>query len=276
MDKRDIAAVFRVRLRELMARMQLTQARLAAAAHVDRSALAQVLSDASPRLPRAETLINIAHSQGVSLDWLLGLRDEDALATEVSESVEIEEGVRGADDSRLEAWRKEVAGAKIRYVPSRLPDLLMLPEVTAFEHGRRSGPSTEIKVEHTEQALDYSRRPETDMEICMPRERLFGLKRGEDIWRELPETLRARQLAHMARLVDELYPTVRLYLYDGREVYSAPYTVFGQQRAALYMGDIYVVLTARPTVERLSRHFDQLIRRATVASHEASRFIANL
>ena len=276
MDKRDIAAVFRGRLRELMARTQLTQAKLAAAAQVDRSALAQVLSESSPRLPRAETLINIAHSQGVSLDWLMGLKQEDTLATEVSETVAIEEGVRGADDSRLEIWRKEAAGTKIRYVPTRLPDLFVLPDVTAYEHARRTGPSQETKVEHSEHALDYSRRPETDMEICMSRQRLLAFAAGEGMWSDLGRDIRRAQIGHMARLVDELYPTVRLYLFDAKEVFSAPYTVFGQQRAAVYMGDIYLVLTARPTVERLSQHFDQLIRRASVASHEAAEFVSGL
>jgi len=276
MDKREVAHLFRRRLRELMARTQLTQARLAAAAGVDRSALAQVLSSATPRLPRAETLINIAHTQGVSLDWLLGLTDEDGVATEVSETVAIEEGARGADDSRLEAWRREASGSKIRYVPARLPDLFVLPEVTAHEFARSEDLSTEIKLGHTEYALEHSRRPESDMEICMPLHRLSVLARGEGVWSDLDPTIRQRQLEHMARLVDELYPTVRLYLYDGRRFFSSSYTVFGQQRAAMYMGGIYLVVTARPTVARLSHHFDQLIRRATVASHDAADYLARL
>jgi len=76
MDKREVARTFKERLKTLMERSGLNQAKLAAAAGVDRSALAQLLSESAPRLPRAETLVNIARSQGVSLDWLLGLSEE--------------------------------------------------------------------------------------------------------------------------------------------------------------------------------------------------------
>ena len=36
----------------------------------------------------------------------------------------------------------------------------------------------------------------------------------------------------MATLLDDLYPTFRLFLYDGRMRYSIPYTIFGPYRAA--------------------------------------------
>ncbi len=276
MDKREVAEAFRDRLKELLKRSGLNQARLAAAAGVDRSALAQLMSEAAPRLPRAETLVNLARSQGVSLDWLLGLSDEDTVATEVTPTLAIEEGVRGSDVSRLEAWRKEAVGTKIRYVPSTLPDLLRLPEVIAHEHELDLGPSSETRIAQAHHALDYTRRPETDMEVCMPRQRLVSLAHGDDMWSDLPKSLRQAQLDHMARLTDELYPTFRLFLYDAREAFSGAYTVYGQQRAAIYLGDLYLVLTAKETILRLSQHFDQLIRRSIVASHEAPLHVARL
>jgi len=195
---------------------------------------------------------------------------------EVTPTVAIEEGGRGSDDSRLETWRKEAVGTKIRYVPSTLPDLLRLPEVIAYEHELDLGPSSETRIAQAHHALDYTRRPETDMEVCMPRQRLVGLAQGDDIWVDLPKAVRQAQLDHMARLTDELYPTFRLYLYDAREAFSGAYTVYGQQRAAIYMGDMYLVLTAKETIRRLSQHFDHLIRLAIVASHEAPAHVARL
>ncbi len=276
MDKREVASAFKDRLKMLMQRSGLNQARLAAAAGVDRSALAQLLSESTPRLPRAETLVNLAHSQGVSLDWLLGLSQEDTVATQAAPTLAIEEGARGSDDSRLEAWRKEAVGTKIRYVPSTLPDLLRLPDVIAYEHELDLGPSSETRIAQAHHALDYTRRPETDMEVCMPRQRLIGLAKGDDIWVDLPKSVRQAQLDHMAKLTDELYPTFRLYLYDAREAFSGAYTVYGQQRAAIYLGDMYLVLTAKETIRRLSQHFDHLIRLAIVASHEAPAHVARL
>jgi hypothetical protein len=76
----------------------------------------------------------------------------------------------------------------------------------------------------------------------------------------------------MARLLDDLYPSFRLFLYDGRQRYSVPYTIFGQLRAAIYVGDMYLVLNATEPIRTLTRHFDQLIRAAEVNAHEAAAF----
>ena len=40
----------------------------------------------------------------------------------------------------------------------------------------------------------------------------------------------------MIGLVEELYPSLRLYLYDGLTHYSVPFTVFGPIRAVIYIG----------------------------------------
>lgn len=272
MDKRLLAVTFRDRLRILMDRARLNQSQMARITGVDRSSFAQLLSEQSPRLPRAETLIAIAETQGASLDWLLGLTQQDDYATtEVSETMAIEEGARGADNSRLQAWRAEAAGTKVRYVPATLPDLLRLPEVVDYEAQNLAEPSRETRKAQDEDALDYNRRLDTDMEVCMPRQTIEGLIGGHHIWAGLPAPVRAAQLRHMARLVDELYPTFRLYLFDEHTAFSSPYTVFGQQRVAFYLGDIYLVITQRETIRRMTKHFDQLIRNAVVPSHEAAR-----
>ncbi len=274
MDKRALALAFRDRLLLLMERNGLNQSRLADAAGIDRSALAQLLSGQAPRLPRAETLVGIAGSQSVSVDWLLGLDEAARLDTQVASTVAIEEAASGADNSQLAKWRREAAGTKIRYVPANLPDLLRLPETTAYEHALMHGPSPATRLAQSTYALDYSRRPETDMEACMPLQTIEALARGEGFWQSLPAATRHRQLAHMAALTEELYPTFRLYFYDNRRVTSVPLTIFGQMRAAIYTGDLYVVLTGGETVRRLSAHFDDLIRRASVASHDAAERLA--
>jgi hypothetical protein len=53
-------------------------------------------------------------------------------------------------------------------------------------------------------------------------------------------------------------------MFDGLRRYAAPLTVFGTQRAALYLGQLYLVLTSVEHVRTLSRHFDGLIRDADV------------
>ena len=60
MDKRDLSELFRVRLQTLLERSDRNQAAFAASVGIDRSALSQLLSGRSTRLPRAETLLAIA------------------------------------------------------------------------------------------------------------------------------------------------------------------------------------------------------------------------
>jgi transcriptional regulator with XRE-family HTH domain len=78
MDKRDLSVVFRDRLKTLLDRSGQNQSAFASDVGIDRSALSQLLSGASTRLPRAETLLNIAAAHRVSLDWLLGLSHDEA------------------------------------------------------------------------------------------------------------------------------------------------------------------------------------------------------
>jgi transcriptional regulator with XRE-family HTH domain len=275
LDKRDIAETFRTRLTTLVGRSGENQSAFAARIGIDRSALSQLLAGSATRLPRAETLINIALRHSVSLDWLLGISQDEGLGSEIRESLEIEEGAGGFDRTLLAKWHAEASGTKIRYVPAGIPDLLRTDALIDYEAGitRRDA---EAQHDEKQYRIDYNRRPETDMEVCMPRHTLEIFARGLGVWSGFPEELRKAQLAHMARLLDDLYPGFRLYLYDGRQRYSVPYTIFGQLRAAIYMGDMYVVLNATETVRTLTRHFDNLIRAAEINAHEAAGFAREL
>lgn len=275
MDKRDLSSIFRERLKTLLQRSGTNQSAFASAVGIDRSALSQLLSGTSTRLPRAETLLNIASEHKVSLDWLLGLSQDEGLTGEIRESLEIEEASGGFERTLIAKWHAEAAGTKIRYVPAGIPDLLRTDALIEYEAGI-SNKSREAQLGETQYRIDYSRRPETDMEVCMPRHTLEIFARGLGIWDRFPADSRAEQLDHMAQLLDDLYPSFRLYLYDGRMRYSIPYTIFGSLRAAIYVGDMYLVLNATQPVRTLTRHFDNLIRAADVNAHEAASFTASL
>lgn len=276
MDKREIGELFRERLELLLGRFQGSNAKFAESVGLDRSALSQLLSGRSTRLPRAETLCSIAQSHGVSLDWLLGLSQDEQLQTELKPTLEIETEAGSADDTRLAQWHREASGYKIRYVPASLPDLLRTEAVIRFEHGQDAGPDPSTVIREAGRRLAYSRQPETDMEVCMPMQRLEQFAAGGGIWRGLATPYREAQLEHMARLIEELYPTFRLFLYDERVAYSAPVTIFGPLRAAIYVGEMYLVLNGTEQIKTLTGHFDGLIRRAAVNPHEAGGWVAGL
>ncbi|WP_416896820.1 MAG: helix-turn-helix domain-containing protein [Minwuia sp.] len=276
MDKRELGQIFRERLEAVLGRFRGSNAKFAESVGLDRSALSQLLSGHSTRLPRAETLRAISQNHHVSLDWLLGLSQDDRFGTEVARTLEIEEEAGSADDTRLAQWHAEAAGYKIRYVPATLPDLLRTDDVIRYEHRETADPEPDIIIREAGRRLAYSRRPETDMEVCMPMQRLQGFARGEGVWSGLTDAQRTHQIRQMAGLLDELYPTFRIFLYDGREAFSAPYTVFGPLRAAIYVGDMYLVLNGTEQIAALTSHFDRLIKRAVVNPHEAGGWVRGL
>jgi transcriptional regulator with XRE-family HTH domain len=275
MDKRDLSGVFRERLKILLQRAGINQSAFAESVGIDRSALSQLLSGTTTRLPRAETLLTIAAEHRVSLDWLMGLSQDEALTGEIRASLEIEEAHGGFDRTLLAKWHGEAAGTKIRYVPAGIPDLLRTEALIDYESDI-SNRNREAQADETQYRIDYNRRPETDMEVCMPRHTLEIFARGLGVWDGFPDEARREQLEHMATLLDDLYPTFRLFLYDGRMRYSVPYTIFGPYRAAIYAGDMYIVLNATQPVRALTRHFDDLIRAAEINAHEAASFARSL
>ena len=80
----------------------------------------------------------------------------------------------------------------------------------------------------------------------------------------------------MAATCAETYPTLRLHLYDGRHTFAAPFTVFGRFRAALYLGEAYLVVTSAEQVAALTRLFDNLVRRAVVGPERVQDMLYEL
>lgn len=277
MDRRETVKIFRQRLAEVIERSNLSRSAFAVQVDMDRSTLSQLLSSGSDRLPRAETIVAIAAMAQVSVDWLLGLSQEGQLSTDVMpQQLEIESGAGSPVDERLQRWHAEAAGYKIRYVPTTLPDLLKLEEVIRFEYREYGSMVPEARVRQAEARLAYSRLPETDMEVCSSFQSLEEFAKGEGIWRTLDPAIRRMQLEWALQLIDELYPTFRWFLFDGLRRYSAPFTIFGPKRAAVYFGQMYFVFNSTEHIRLLTRHFDDLIRGAVMQPPDVYDFVKKL
>src|SRR6202008_4334169 len=124
--------------------------------------------------------------------------------------------------------------------------------------------------------LANQRRPETDMEVCSSVQSGESFARGEGIWRDLAAPARRQQIEWMIRLLDELYPTFRWFLYDGVRRFSVPLTVFGPKRAAIYVGHMYLVFNSTEHIRMLTGNFDDLIRAAVMQPPEVAGFIRSL
>jgi len=277
-SRRALVDRFRQRLGEVIARSGLGRTAFAAATGIERSTLSQLLSPDNDRLPRLDTLASVAAARRVSIDWLVGLSQRPDLGGDIVETAPLE--IAPTDntplDARLAQWHAEADGYKIRYVPSNLPDLLKTDEVIAFECQALGGERSALEIGISHDNLRYQRRPDTDMEVCSSTQSIEGFARGEGLWRGLPVGTRKTQLRRMIALCDELYPGLRWFLFDGTERYSAPLTIFGPRRAAVFVGQMYLVFNATDQIRALGRHFDDLIRAAKVQPDRIGAYLRGL
>jgi len=276
MNKRETVAIFRSRLQQLMARSGNSQAKFARRAGLDRSTLSQLLSDDNVRLPRAETILRIATRHAASIDWLLGLSEQQDVTADIVSETMVEPGADDPASDHLRKWHDEVRGAKVRYVPSTLPDQVKTEAVIAYENVKLTAPAAAAMARSARDRIDHARQAQSEIEVCSSRQSLELFAHGEGIWRQLPLRERRRQVEHMAELVDRLYPAYRWFLFDGRERYSVPYTVFGQKRAAIYMGAMYFVFTSSEHIRELTAHFEDLIRQAAIQPNDTASYLRRL
>jgi hypothetical protein len=106
------------------------------------------------------------------------------------------------------------------------------------------------------------------VEIALPLHELSCFARAEGYYAGLSPRLRREQLLHMGALHGQLYPGLRVHLYDARRVFSAPITVFGPLLAVVYLGHHYLAFRDTERVQAISRHFDGLVREAAVPSRD--------
>ena len=273
-DRKQLLTTFRERLGSVIAGSGLNRSQFAETTELDRSTLSQLLSTTNRRLPRLETLATIASTQQVSIDWLVGLSNAGPMQAEMlQEQMSFERSSLAHNDELLIAWLSEAIGYKIRYIPSTLPDLLKTEDVIHYENVDFATSTPEQKIETSAARLAWTRGPETDLECCNSVQSVEGFARGDGVWRSLDPDQRLAQLDLMIELTDELYPTLRWFLFDGRQRYAAPITIYGPLRAAIYLGQMYLVLTSNAHVRTLTQHFDNLIRGAVVQPHEIPGFL---
>lgn len=275
MDRQHTAESFRARVLELIGRGNESRSAFAARVGMDRSTLSQLLSNGNDRLPRAETVIAIARAEQVSCDWLLGLAQDRQEGTElIRKDMEIESGAGSPMDERLARWHKEATGYKIRYIPTTLPDLLKTEEVIRYECPDVK--EVRLSVGKVSSRLRYSRQPETEMEVCCAAQTLESFARGESVWRGLDRRARRAQIERMIKLTEELYPRFRWSLYDGLSHFSVPATVFGPQRAVVYVGQLYFVFNMTDHIRVLASHFDGLVKEAVTQPTDMPAFLLEL
>lgn len=245
----------------------LTQSALARAVGVDRSTVSQLLSRETARLPNAQVVAECASALGVSGDWLLGLTDLPERAADLlAGSMVVTDAPRAPVDEQILTWFTEAAGYKIRHVPATLPDMLKTEDMMRWEYEPHMGRTTEQAIGAARDRLDWMRRSLSDFEIAMPLFEVESLVNATGYYRGLAPEVRDAQVAHLLELHDQFYPSLRIFLYDARRLWSSPVTIFGPLVGVLYLGQQYLAFRDRERVRALTAHFDGLVREAHVSA----------
>ncbi|MCE8546762.1 helix-turn-helix transcriptional regulator [Ruegeria pomeroyi] len=277
MDKRDRAAQFRQRLIRAMELRQITQSALARDVGVDRSTISQLLTDSGARLPNGHVVGACASALGVSTDWLLGLSDRPESAAELlASSLTMTEAPRALVDERIYEWHREAAGYKIRYVPAALPDMLKTRAVLEWEYAPHLGRTADQAIGASEDRLAWMRSAQSDYEIAMPLFELESFAHGVGYYEGLDPAVRHEQIDHLLVLSEQLYPRLRIYLYDAKRLYSAPMTIFGPLLCVFYAGGHYMAFRDRDRIEIFTRQFDTLVREADLTARHLPTHLRRL
>ncbi len=267
LDKRDRAAQFRLRLAHAMAQRNMSQSALARTIGVDRSTVSQLLTDTGARLPNAHVVGSCASALGVSADWLLSLSDRPESAAELlASSLTMTEAPRALVDERIFEWHQQAAGYKIRYVPATLPDMLKTRAVLEWEYAPHLGRTADQAIGASEDRLTWMRGAQSDYEIAMPLYEIHSFAHGTGYYDGLPLQVRLDQIDHMLELCEQLYPRMRIYLFDAKRLYSAPVTICGPLLCVFYAGSHYMAFRDRDRIEVFTLHFDTLVREADLTA----------
>ena len=277
MDKRDRASIFTQRLGSAMEDQKFSRSELARQTGVDRSTIGQLLKQDAPRLPNAQLAGDIATALGVSTDWLLGLTHRPERPGDIiSAAMALTQAERSSADTQIMEWHKESVGYKIRHVPATLPDILKSESMLNWEYSSFGDEHAFRAIEAMKNQWEFLHSGVSDYEIALPLHELHACAQGTAYYDGLPVNIRHEQLKLIVDTHFKLYPRLRLFLFDARQVYSAPITIFGPNLAVIYVGQFYLTFRESQRVRSLTDHFDWLIREASVDARDVGGYIQSL
>jgi len=277
MDKRNRADVFRKCLQEAMSRNSVTRSALSRATKVDRSTIGQLLKDDHPRLPNAQLAADVADALGVSTDWLLGLTNRPETPGDiVAAAMSLSPAERISADEQLLEWHREAAGYKVRHVPATLPDILKTERMLNWEYASFQERRLPEAYRAMQDQLEWLSSGVSDYEIALPLHEIEACAAGTAYYKGVDESIRHEQLNFIADQCDQMFPRLRIFLFDAHSVFSSPVTIFGPNLAVIYVGQCYLAFREIERVKSLSSHFDWLVREAVVDASNVPSYFRSL
>ena len=277
MDKRRRASLFRERLIEVMSVKGMTKSGLSRAANVDRSTIGQLLKNDQPRLPNAQLAADAANALGVSTDWLLGLTNRPETPGDIiAAALSLSPAERTSADEQLLEWHHEAAGYKVRHVPATLPDTLKTKRILDWEYASVRERRLPEALSAIQDQLQWLSSGVSDYEIAVPVHEIESCAAGTAYYKDVEEDVRCEQLGFIADQCDQMFPRLRIFLFDAHNVFSSPVTIFGPNLAVIYVGQCYLAFREVERIKSLSSHFDWLVREAVVDARNVSTHIRSL
>jgi transcriptional regulator with XRE-family HTH domain len=277
MNKQRRASLFRERLMEVMSMKGMTKSGLSRATNVDRSTIGQLLKNDQPRLPNAQLAADAANALGVSTDWLLGLTNRPETPGDiVTAALSLSPAERTSADEQLLEWHHEAAGYKVRHVPATLPDILKTKRILDWEYASVRERRLPEALSAMQDQLQWLSSGVSDYEIAIPIHEIESCSAGTAYYKDVEEGVRYEQLGFIADQCDQMFPRLRIFLFDAHNVFSSPVTIFGPNLAVVYVGQCYLAFREVERVKSLSSHFDWLVREAVVDARNVSTHIRSL
>ena len=154
--------------------------------------------------------------------------------------------------------------------------MLKTREILEWEYSPHLGRTAGQAIGASQDRLSWMRQSRSDYEIAMPLHEIDSFARGTGYYADLPDKVRQDQIDWFLDLADQLYPRLRVYLFDARRLYSAPITVFGPLLCVFYAGGHYLAFRDRDRIETFTRHFDRLVREADHSARDLPALLRGL
>ncbi len=255
----------------------MTQSELARRIGVDRSTVSQLLGGSGARLPNAHVVGACATALKVSADWLLALSERpESISDLLATSFSMSEAPRALIDEQIFEWHREAKGYKIRHVPATLPDMLKTTEMLEWEYAPHLGRTSKQAIGASQDRLTWMSASHSDYEIAFPLSELRSFMTASGYYKGLSRDIRRAQTQKFLDIHAQLYPRLRVYLFDSHKLFSAPVTIFGPLLTSVYLGQYYVTFRDSARISAFTNHFDTLVREAEIPARDFARFVTQL
>ncbi|MDG1085483.1 MAG: XRE family transcriptional regulator, partial [Planktotalea sp.] len=162
----------------------------------------------------------------MSTDWLLGLTNRPETPDDiVAAALSLSPAERTSADEQLLEWHHEATGYKVRHVPATLPDILKTKRMLDWEYAAVRELRLPEAYSAMQDQLEWLSSGVSDYEIALPIHEIEACAAGTSYYKDAGKDVREEQLHFIADQCEQMFPRLRIFLFDAHRVFSSPVTV---------------------------------------------------